>query len=461
VGSGSGGDGAPGSDATGDAAGDHTAPGDSSTNADAPADADASAPLQLLTCTSWQLSTPTLIEKVFPSDSGGFGGGNGPIGQFAVEHVTGMNAARVVYETDTTLTTLKVATVSENTAGSLSSLSFTNRSLRGVQKSSSGVVVLDQNFTANQYEFYSMADTDPGTSASGLVGPSPTLSGALPSYGSSFSGNFEIPFLQLASGQMFVLATYTSTTAGSYNVASWLPGTMQWNLLLGPGPQMQLGEMVQDGTSAYAFLAPPGSGNSGPSAINQYTFSTTAATAPTSRSLMASGSTETAATIGAAPASGGGYGLAFVVLSGSQAASVRVGVVAQAQINSFLIDDLPMLPFNVQSDGGLFDTTPFSGRSGPGARWLSNGEVGMMGGGGTGGGGYTGLNFYVATTAGQWLVETAGTGHNLLAGQTIAGSSFDLSQSVSQILRRYDVAWLVQNSDGSSSLFFNVLNCML
>ena len=84
----------------------------------------------------------------------------------------------------------------------------------------------------------------------------------------------------------------------------------------------------------------------------------------------------------------------------------------------------------MKTDGGFFDTTPFCGHNGPGARWLSNGDLGMLGTGGTGGGTYTGLNFYVATPDGQWLVTTAGTGQNILAGQTVYGSAFDLASAI-------------------------------
>jgi hypothetical protein len=126
-----------------------------------------------------------------------------------------------------------------------------------------------------------------------------------------------------------------------------------------------------------------------------------------------------------------------------------------------MVDDLPSLAFDVESDAGFFDTTPFNGHNGNGGRWLSNGDLGLLGSGGTGGGNYTGLNFYVATPNGQWLVETAGTGKNVLPGQTILGSAFDLSSSVSDIVLQFDMAWIEEMADGSYALFFNLLKCQL
>ncbi|MGH7440163.1 MAG: hypothetical protein ACRENE_31105, partial [Polyangiaceae bacterium] len=132
----------------------------------------------------------------------------------------------------------------------------------------------------------------------------------------------------------------------------------------------------------------------------------------------------------------------------------------------FHAGDLPSLPFNVQSDAGFFDTTPFGGGNGLGARWMtttSNGqEFGAIGTGGTGGsasGSSTGLNFYVGTAGGQWLVEVAGSGNNLLAGRTIYGSAFDLAQDVTALLRKYDVVWIEKDASGTYSLYFNVLVC--
>jgi hypothetical protein len=88
-------------------------------------------------------------------------------------------------------------------------------------------------------------------------------------------------------------------------------------------------------------------------------------------------------------------------------------------------------------------------------------EFGAIGTGGTGSnsGSSTGLNFYVGTAGGQWLIEVAGTGNNLLAGHTIYGSAFDLAQDFTAIVRKYDVAWVEKDASGAYVLYFNVLVC--
>jgi len=185
----------------------------------------------------------------------------------------------------------------------------------------------------------------------------------------------------------------------------------------------------------------------------------------TSQSLFPSGSTNTGATAAAALNPSGGYSLAFFELGSAQLVDMRVGTVTEANIGSFHMADLPVLQFDVQSDGGLFDTTPFGGGNGVSARWMHTSmgqEFGTIGSGGTGGAvtSSTGLNFYVGTSSGQWLIETAGSGNNLLPGRTAYAASFDLSLAVADLVRKYDLAWVEKNSDGSYSVFFNVLTCM-
>jgi hypothetical protein len=207
-------------------------------------------------------------------------------------------------------------------------------------------------------------------------------------------------------------------------------------------------------------------GSGGPADIDEYTFNTAVPSTVTSQSLFPSGSTATGATAATALNPGGGYSLAFIELGVPQLADLRVGNVTETNIGSFHIGDLPSLTFDVQSDGGFFDTTPFSGGGGNGARFMTTmtgQEFGAMGTGGTGasaGTTYTGLNFYVAKTNAQWLIEIAGSGNNLLPGRTTYGSSFDLSQAVQDLVRKYDVAWVEKNSDGTYSLFFDALTCM-
>ncbi len=83
----------------------------------------------------------------------------------------------------------------------------------------------------------------------------------------------------------------------------------------------------------------------------------------------------------------------------------------------------------------------------------------MRGAGGADVGTYTGLNFYVGTADGQWLIEIGGSGNNLLPGHTIFASGFDLAQDVKAILRKYDVAWVEKDPSGAYSLYFNTLVC--
>jgi hypothetical protein len=430
---------------------------------DGPGEAEAAGPLQQLHCTSWDHPSPTLVMQVLPFDSGGGGGGNsGPFNQLAVEHIPGMNAARLVVATSSpTGSNVSVITVNENGGGGApSTVALANRGLLAELKTSTNVTFLLQNYMASEYDYYSIADTDPGTTSASVVGPAPALTSPpnLTS-GSGGGGNFQMQFVPLPAGGYYTLASYPSGT--NYDVAGYLPGPRAWGIVEGPGAAQQLGPLLLDGTNVYAFLPPAGMGNMGPATVDMYTFSTAAATAPAKRSVLPTGSTALAGTAAVAPATGG-YALAFFEIGNGQQALLRLGVVGQAQMSSFLIDDLGPLQFDVQSDAGFFDTTPFAGHNGNGARWLSNGDLGVMGTGGTGNGGaYTGLNFYVATPAAQWLIETAGTGKNVLPGQTVLASAFDLAQAIGQIVLKFDVAWVQQETSGAYSLYFNVLDCQL
>ena len=438
--------------APGQDGGDATTQGEGGTG---DAGVEAAPPLQQLTCNTWDNASPTLVMKLFPSDGGG--GGGTPFNQFMVEHVPGVNAARLVVAYGQTGSSTSVVTASEN-GGGISALTLSGTGLEYEQKTPTGVAFLVQNYMANQYEYYSIADNDPGTAPAGLVGPAPAVPAPPNLLTSGNGGNFQMQGVPLPTGGYYTLASYP-TTSTTFDTASLLAAASAWSVLEGPGSFQQLGPFVLDGTNVYGFMPPAGMGDNGPSAIDMFTFST-AGSAPTLRSIVAAGSTAATA---AAAAVTGGYALAFAEIGSAQQAAFRVGVVPQAKINTFMIDDLGSLSFNVQSDAGFFDTTPFNGRNGKFARWLSNGDLGVMGSGGTGGtsGNYTGLNFYVATPGAQWLVETAGSGKNVLPGKTVLGSAFDLAQAVSEILLKFDVAWIEQDATGAYSLYFNVLDCQL
>ncbi len=427
-------------------------------------DGEASAPLQRLTCDQWQKPNDLLVARLFPSDSGGGGGNNIPFSQMAIEHIPGMSAARIVVATNTSSSsTTMVYTVQESSGqNTVNALSLPNSGMRAELKTSNAVTFLVQSYSGSStYLLYSIADSDPGTSASSLSTPVATLS-PLPNMPTSGGGggNFQMTYIEMAANSYYLLATYAAT-GGQYDLTSWLtPSQTSWQVAQASTQQLNINSpLVRDGSNAYGFFGPPGSGNGGPTSLFQYTFPTSGASAPTTRSIIPA--TATAGTMATSLRADGSYSLAFVELAGAQSATLHAGSVPKASINSFMVDDLPPLSFDVRTDGGFFDTTPFSGHNGPGARWLSNGDLGMLGTGGTGGGTYTGLNFYVATPTGQWLVTTAGTGQNILAGQTIQGSAFDLASAISDIVLQFDMTWVTQLTDGSYGLYFNQLNCHL
>jgi hypothetical protein len=463
------GDGSPGPTPDGssdDAAGDATTPpsdgtgGDGLAQGDAPpAEAEAAAPLQLLTCDQWQNPQPTVVVRLFAPDGSGGGGNNGsPFNQFFVEHVPSTNTARIVVATGGPGSATSVYTVSEQGGGSPHVLSLPNTGLAGEQKTTGAVTFLVNQYAGGGYAYYSIADADPGNGT--LAAPLLTVSN-VPNQATGGGGgnNFQMEFVEMGVGSFYALSSYTAS-GGGYNLVSWLSNQSAWQTLIAAGQQITLGSpLIHNGASVYGFFGPPGGGGNGPTQLSEYTFDTAVPGIPSPRSVIAAGST--AAAIAAASGPGGSYSLGFVELSGAQSALVHAGNVAASKITTFMVEDLPSLSFDVQSDGGFFDTTPFNGHNGSGARWMSNGDLGLLGGGGTGSGSYTGLNFYVATPNGQWLVETAGTGKNVLAGHTISGSAFDLASSAGGLLLQFDLAWVEQETDGSYALNFNELNCHL
>jgi hypothetical protein len=422
---------------------------------DAPHDAPTDGPPRLLACKSWKNATPTLLDKIAAFDSGS---NNSPIHRIYVEHIGALSAARVVASenlpsgSDTT-----IYTVDEGGGSSFRSVTFASTNVAAEAKTTGATTVLLQEYMTDQYVYYSLADTDMGMDDAAALTPVAT-NGSPPSVG---DGNFGAAFVEMMPSQFYTLASYAATTPGQFEVAWWLPPTTSaWGVLTTTGELQLNSSLVPAGTGGdvYGFYVPLAGGSSmGPGPISQFTFNM--GTAPKTRSVTAAG--ETGSTISTAVSGTGDFELAFVTIatSGSITAAVRAGLVSSTKVDSFMIDDLPSLSFKPGGDAGFFDTTPFGGDDGPGGRWLSNGAFAIMGAGGTGGTGYTGLNFYVGNTNAQWIIETAGTGQNVLAGQTIGVSAFDLQQVVGDILYTFDVAWAEQALDGSTSLYFNQLTC--
>jgi hypothetical protein len=430
-----------------------------STDGVSPSDSpqDAPAALQLLTCNSWQNSSPTVLLQIPASDSGSEN--SPPFHQVYVEHLPSTNSARVVVSSSTSNSTdTNVFTVPEQGGGGVQSIVFPSTGLNSVARTANATVLFLQNYMGGMNSYYSVADTDPGNDTDAEA-PLASI-GSPPSQG---QGNSNYAFVPTTANQFYTLAVYETTTS-SYNVASWLAPTQSaWQLpLQGQTLAPQIGgALLANGTDVYGFFPPLGSPNAmGPTTIQQFTFAATAATAPTTRTITATG--ETAFPIAVGQASGGQYELAFIAITGAQTAGLRAGLVPASQINTFMVDSLAPLGFKPGGDAGFFDTTPLGGNNGPGGRWLSNGDFGIMGTGGTGGAGtYTGLNFYVGTPTGQWVIETAGTGQNVLPGHNVTNSAFDLLQAVSDILLSFDVAWAEELADGSTVLYFNQLKCQI
>jgi hypothetical protein len=419
-----------------------------------PSDA-ADASLELLICNAWKSSTPTTVFQTPPSDAGN--NNNTPINRVYLEHIGAIDSARIVVQTNTsTGSSTTVYTIPEQGGGTPQSTVFPNTNLQSEGKTTGATTILVQQFmNGNQLAYYQIQDNDQGGEAD--AGPPVASIGNPPSEG---NGNFNVSFVETSVSQLYTLASYTTTTAGQYEVASWVPPSSNWGILL-TGQQLQVGSsslVPSAGNDIYGFLPPLGTPNGGgPAPISQFTFN--GSTPPTSRSVTGTG--ETGAPIAAATTSTGDFELAFLTINGAQTAGLNAGVVPASAINTFVIDDLPPFTFKPGGDAGFFDTTPFGGNNGPGGRWLSNGDFAIMGSGGTGGGGYTGLNFYVGTANGQWIVQTAGTGQNVLPGHTVIASAFDLQQAVSDILLTFDLAWVEQLADGTTVLYFNQLNCQL
>lgn len=419
-------------------------------------------PLHELTCNSWENANPTLVMKLYPPEGGMSGGGGGssmPFNNVTVEHLSTSNGeARLMISTNTPGSGLAIATVGES--GGAETVITSNMGVYSIYKTSTDIEFLASDDSASgTWGYYAVEDSDPGTSPTSIIGPA-AMNGGPPAFGGTMmTDDINAQFLPLSPSGYYTLASYSNGT--QYQAAAWLPSAAQWNVVISPSSQgLQLNSpLVQDGTNVYGFYPPPGStGGGGPGPLDQYTFPTNSDLGPASRNIL-SNANEAALTLAVGTASDGSFQLAFVDLPTAQSAVVKLGDVPQSQIDTFLVDDLASLQFNVQSDGGIFDTTPFGGRGNP-ARWLSNGDLGVLGTGGTGGSTTsTGLNFYVGTPDGQWLVETAGSGSNILAGQTILASGFDLSQAVTSILLKFDLAWVVQEADGGYALYFNVLSC--
>jgi hypothetical protein len=452
-------------DATQDGdAGDSTSPGTDSgqgdvvSPVDAPEEPDAPPPMALL-CNAWQSASPLALIQIPPDDSGGGGNNNGLLTQFYVEHLASNSARIVVNSSGYQSSSTTVFTVSEQ-GGGMSSMVFPGTNLQtelraavnGADAGSPNATAMVFQDSNGNYDLYAIADTDPGNNV-GAETPIATVPPP-PSVG---NGNFNLTTTQRPTGDYYTLASYESSTAGEYDLAAWDSTGNTWQVLQ-QGAQVGLSaELVSNGTTLYGFFPPPGTGNNGPAPISQFTFPPGGG-APTSRAITTG--TETGATFAAAQSSAG-YEIAFVLLNGAQSISVVAGVVPLANINTFIIDNLTTYSFLPGGDAGLFNTTTV-GNNGPGsgARWMRNGFFGTMGKGGTGGtSNFTGLNFYVADTSGQWLVAAAGNGQNLLAGQPVQQGAFDLANAFNLAVVSFDVAWS-EVQDGTTTLYYNQLQCV-
>ncbi len=154
-----------------------TTPTDGATpEALAPADApEAATPLQILSCNAWQNPSPTLVAQIFPSDSSG-GGGNsqGPFNQLYLEHIPGMNAARIVVGTSTSMSSATtVYTVSESGGSNgIGTLTLPGTNLEAEAKTPNAVTFLVQQFMNSEYEYFSNRGHRPGKYGQ-LAGDSP------------------------------------------------------------------------------------------------------------------------------------------------------------------------------------------------------------------------------------------------------------------------------------------------
>jgi len=167
-------------------------------------DAEAAAPLQLLTCNQWQNQNPKVIAQLRASDASGGGGNNqGPFNQFYLEHVPGMNAARIVVQTSTPSSTTTVYTVPESNSGSnaVGSLTLPGTGLQAELKTSSAVTFLVQQYMTGAYEYFSIADTDPGDLDASVASAQASIASSLPNPPRmGGGGNFRIAFVEMGPG---------------------------------------------------------------------------------------------------------------------------------------------------------------------------------------------------------------------------------------------------------------------
>jgi hypothetical protein len=427
---------------------------------------DAPAPISLLNCNSWGNKDPALLITI-ENDAGGSSSNN--IGQISVENLPTLGAARVIVGQNNPSSNVLVFTVYENFQQMnppYVETEMDQAGLRGELHDNGEVSLLLQPFTTNQYEWATIDDTDMAPDLG-----NPTVAGSpigQPPDQANGNNQFRTSEVSLSKSDYFTLASYGAIANGQTEsaLAYWISGMMGWTSLYegaASGALVAGSPLIVSNNHVYGFMPPAGSStNNGPTALSAYAFSDgTGGTLPTGRPVTAPGGMAdllAASSVGNA----GAAQLAFVELVGAQGGDIRLGTVGAASLDTFMIDDLNVLAFKAPSnDAGFFDVTPFGNQNGgPGARWFSNGEFAVMGAGGTGGQSTsTGLNFYVATPDGRWLVEAAGSGSNVLVNQAIASSAFDYSSGFTQILRKYDVAWTVQGDDGSTSLYFNVLVC--
>ncbi|MGH7438730.1 MAG: hypothetical protein ACRENE_23835, partial [Polyangiaceae bacterium] len=327
--------------AGGDSPSDGGMPGADGDAPSRPTDApsEGSPALTLLHCALNGLQNDVQILSVPPYDGGGGGNNGNPINQFTVEHLSGNQSAvrLLVSSQGSSGTTQSIYTVNDNSGSVMGTMTFSNQSVQALEKTSSGIAMLVQNYSSGGYTLYSLPDSDPGTSTSGLVAQG-TIAG-LPNESSSGNNRMNMALTSLSGGGYYALATY-ATSSTQFELASWITGNSTWSTAADGGSQVDFnGAIVQDptsgnNTSVYGFFAPAGMGGGAPTDIDEYTFNTAVPATITTRSIFPSGSGDIGTTAAVALNPGGGYSLAFIELGGAQLADLRAGNVSEANIGT-------------------------------------------------------------------------------------------------------------------------------
>ena len=402
-------------------------------------DGEASVALRQLTCDP--ITSPTTLAGYPVGDSGS------PVQHIFVEG-TSSNEARIIAAVGGPNINNEIDIYSVQDHGSVSGHStIAGVGIANEHAVSGTMTILAQNYMTSQEVLYQLPESQEQYDASGP----PTDVFSFPPGQGNNGGNQNNTFVQIEPNDFYVLASYPDKTS-NYDLAFWRNGV--WTTLAKQMTQYGLNDPLLPTSNAVYFFGSAGSGG-GPTALNEYTLPLSAPDSGTASltTRVVTDTSDPAAVIGGTLTSSGSYSLAFAEIPG-QTIQVRLGSVAASDLPTFSLSSLPALPF-----GGGIDQLPFNNG---GARWIADGAYfAMLGGGGTGGPNTdTGLNFYVATLDGQWLINIGGNGKNLLSGQTILNSAFDLQQAFSSALLGFHIAWEQLSSDSTSYvIYYAQLNC--